>query len=250
MNGSRQMVSQFIPALQNAIETPVLTQALAEVDKVLCPPAVYLQAVGENLQSQKLFKLGAQNSYCESKGAYTGEISPEMLKDMGCEYVILGHSERRQLFAESDELIARKFVAAYHAGLIPILCVGETEGERAQGRAFEVVCRQLEAVLKIAPISLLRKSCIAYEPVWAIGTGQTATPAQAEAVHAHIRSWLASRDVEVAAAVRILYGGSIKADNAVQLFAEPNIDGGLIGGASLEVKDFLNICLQAAQAKR
>lgn len=239
MNGSMPMIQTFIPELLEGL-TALSGGGMSDI--VICPPAVYVQKVRDQLQSSNYIKLGAQNSWYGEAGPFTGEISPQMLQEMGCQYVILGHSERRQLFFESDELIARKFVAAYHAGLIPIVCVGETESERAQGKALEVVSRQLSIVLDHASTKMLGQSLIAYEPVWAIGTGQTATPAEAEEVHAYLRQWIAKRDNEAAQKVRILYGGSIKASNAVQLFSEPNIDGGLVGGASLITQEFLNIC--------
>lgn len=245
MNGSKQSNQALVQDLLVGISS---LQNI-EIEVVLCPPSVYLQQVAELLQlnEQAGIKLGAQNVFYEKEGAFTGEISPDMLRDLGCQYVIIGHSERRQSFSEGDELIARKFVAAYDAGLIPIVCVGETEGERAQGKAFEVVSRQLDAVWKIGGAARFAKSLIAYEPVWAIGTGQTASPEQAEEVHTYLRRWIAERDQHVAQTVRILYGGSIKADNAEQLFSEPNIDGGLVGGASLKLQEFLTICQSAGR---
>lgn len=237
MQGSLQMLSALIGDLLQGSQTVEFNK----MDVVLCPPFPYLQAVEKRIQSGP-FRLGAQNAYCEYKGAFTGEVSPEMLVDVGCSYVIIGHSERRELFFETDALIARKFLAAYHVGLTPILCVGETLAEREHGKTFEVVQRQLAAVLTIASLSTLAGALIAYEPVWAIGTGLTATPEQAEAVHEYIRGWLAKQDAQIASQVRILYGGSVNAANASGLFAMPNIDGGLIGGASLKAQEFLSIC--------
>jgi len=244
MQGSRETISKLVFQLareSRAYETEFETG----MDIVLCPPFVYLPEVSRLLQentANSRFQLGAQNVYCESKGAFTGEIAPDMLLDIGCRYVIVGHSERRQGFFEDDALIARKFKAAYDAGLIPILCVGETQAERVAGKTFEVVSRQLQAVLEIVPLTALEKALIAYEPVWAIGTGLTATPEQAEAVHASIRQWIAKRDPRIAQTARILYGGSVKAENAKGLLSMPNIDGALVGGASLSAEAFLNIC--------
>ncbi len=246
MQGSKQMISNFVLSCSQAKNQALsLRRASAEIEIVLCPPVIYLEKLEAMLKTNHLLEpifLGAQNVYCEPQGAFTGEIAPEMLVDMGCRYVIVGHSERRQLFYEDDTLIARKFRAAYHAGLIPILCVGETAVERANDRTFEVVSRQLEAILKLMPLSALFTSVIAYEPVWAIGTGVTARPEVAEAVHRFLRDWLKERDAEVAAKVRIVYGGSVKTENAAGLFAMPNIDGALVGGASLVAAEFLKIC--------
>ncbi len=237
MQGSSEMISNFVSVLPISLGS--------DLEVVLCPPMLYLQKLQTTLKAANLqdyFLLGAQNVYCESRGAFTGEIAPEMLVNVGCHYVIIGHSERRQLFYEDDTLIARKFRAAYHVGLIPIVCVGETAAERAGNKTFEVIVRQLEAILALAPIAHLSTSIIAYEPVWAIGTGLTATPAEAEAVHVFLRSWLEKRDPEVAKKVRIVYGGSVKVENAVGLLNMPNIDGVLVGAASLVAGDFLKIC--------
>lgn len=246
MQGSKQMIADFVLSLSQAKNQALnLKQVSAEIEIVLCPPAIYLEKLQAKLKTNNLLEpifLGAQNVYCEPQGAVTGEISSEMLVDMGCRYVIIGHSERRQLFYEDDTLIAQKFRAAYHAGLTPILCVGETAAERAEDRTFEVVIRQLEAVLKLMPLGALSTSIIAYEPVWAIGTGVTATPEVAETVHRFLRDWLKERDSEVAEKVRLVYGGSVKAENAAGLLAMPNIDGALVGGASLVAAEFLKIC--------
>lgn len=245
MQGSKAMIANLISALSTGLSK---NAAYNKVDIVLCPPVIYCETVQIALQKNALegcIAVGAQNTYCESKGAYTGEISPSMLVDMGCQYVIIGHSERRQLFFEEDTLIARKCVAAYDAGLIPVLCVGETEAERANGTTFEVLTRQLQAVLEKMPIGAFSKVIIAYEPVWAIGTGLTATPAQAEEVHAFLRDCLRKHDAEIARKARILYGGSVKGENAQGLFGMSNIDGALVGGASLVAEDFLKICESA-----
>jgi len=211
---------------------------------VLCPPFVYLQEVGRALRDSAL-SLGGQDLCADTQGAFTGEISAAMLKDVGCEYVIVGHSERRMLYRESDQLVARKFAAALGKGLIPILCVGEQLADRDAGRTQEVVARQLEVVLELSGAGALEQGVVAYEPVWAIGTGRTATPEQAQAVHAFIRARIAARDARIAAATRILYGGSVKAGNAAELFAMPDVDGGLIGGASLKADEFLTILAAA-----
>ena len=190
--------------------------------------------------------LGAQDVCAEGLGAFTGEISAAMLRDIGCKYVIVGHSERRLLYRESDQLVARKFAAACHSkSLIPILCVGEQLAERDSGRTHEVVARQLDTVLELCGPESLEQGLVAYEPVWAIGTGRNATPEQAQEVHAFIRQRIAARDARIAAATRILYGGSVKAGNAAELFAMPDVDGGLIGGASLKADEFLSILAAA-----
>jgi len=188
---------------------------------------------------------GGQNVSQNEQGAFTGEVATDMLVDFGCKYVIVGHSERRSLYRESDELVAQKFAKAQSAQLIPILCVGELLDEREAGETENVVKRQLEAVINLQGIGSLAQSVIAYEPVWAIGTGKTATPQQAQDVHAFIRGQIAQKDAGIAEKVQILYGGSVKGSNAAELFAMPDIDGGLIGGASLKADDFLTIC-QAA----
>jgi triosephosphate isomerase len=215
------------------------------VSLLVCPPFPYLAAVAGKLSGSGI-SLGAQNVSQHSSGAYTGETAPSMLKDVGCEYVIVGHSERRHGMGESSDIVAAKFRAAQEAGLIPVLCVGETQGEREAGRTEAVIDEQMNAVLDDSGIEAFRLAVIAYEPVWAIGTGLTATPEQAQEVHGHIRGLLASKDQEVAAGVKILYGGSVKGDNAAGLFGKPDIDGGLIGGASLKSADFLAIAEAAA----
>jgi triosephosphate isomerase len=212
----------------------------------VCPPFTYLADVSRALAGSQI-SLGAQNVCAEAQGAFTGEVSAAMLRDVGCAGVIVGHSERRAIYGESDELVARKFAAALAAGLVPILCVGELLAEREANRTFEVVDRQLDAVLALSGVEAFSRAVIAYEPVWAIGTGRTATPAQAEEVHAHIRARIAARDAKIAGLVRIQYGGSVKAANAAELFSMPNVDGGLIGGASLKAEEFLAI-VSAARA--
>ncbi|MET0659972.1 MAG: triose-phosphate isomerase, partial [Steroidobacteraceae bacterium] len=189
--------------------------------------------------------LGAQSVCAESIGAFTGEVSAAMLKDVGCRFVIVGHSERRALYREDDALVARKFLAVQSQGMTPILCVGETLDERERGNTIAVVTRQLNAVLEVAGIAAMRQAVVAYEPVWAIGTGKNATPEQAQEVHAEIRRVFAAQDQAVAGALRILYGGSVKASNAQQIFSMADVDGGLIGGASLKADEFLKICAAA-----
>jgi triosephosphate isomerase (TIM) len=210
----------------------------------VCPPFVYLWETARLLKSSSI-ALGAQSVCAEALGAFTGEVSAGMLKDVGCKYVLVGHSERRAIYKEDDALVARKFLAAQSQGLIPVLCVGETLEERERGQTMQVVSRQLAAVLDLAGAAALRTAVIAYEPVWAIGTGKNATPAQAQEVHAYIRTAIAGRDAKIAADVRILYGGSVKAANAHELFAMPDVDGGLVGGASLKADEFLKICAAA-----
>jgi len=213
---------------------------------VVCPPFVYLQDVARLLRDAELpIALGAQDVCAEAQGAYTGEISAAMLKDLGCTYVIVGHSERRTLFEEDDQLVARKFQAAQARGLVPILCVGESLSEREAERTRAVVSRQLDAVLELCGAEAFARAVIAYEPCWAIGTGRNASPEQAEEVHRLVRGRIAERDAKIAPEVRILYGGSVKAGNARELFAQPDVDGGLIGGASLKAEEFLAILAAA-----
>ncbi len=211
----------------------------------VCAPFPYLAQV-QGLLTGSPVAWGAQNLSQHEKGAFTGEVSAGMLRDFGCAYVIVGHSERRALYGESDEVVAAKYEAAQKAGLTPILCVGETLEEREGGVTEQVVARQLDAVTARCGVASLAKAVVAYEPVWAIGTGKTASPEQAQAVHAFIRGRIAAQDKAVADGLVIQYGGSMKAANAAELLSQPDIDGGLIGGASLEAKEFLAIC-QAAR---
>jgi triosephosphate isomerase len=207
----------------------------------VCVPFPYLAQVQARLTGSAV-AWGAQNMSQHAKGAYTGEVSAPMLKDFGCAYVIVGHSERRALYGESDAVVAEKFAAAQAAGLTPILCVGETLEERESGVTERVVDRQLEAVIAKCGVAALARAVVAYEPVWAIGTGKTATPEQAQAVHAFIRGRVRQQDAAVASGLVIQYGGSMKANNAVELLSQPDIDGGLIGGAALNADEFLAIC--------
>ena len=213
----------------------------------VCVPFPYLAQAQAALTGGPL-AWGAQNLSEKASGAFTGEVSAAMLKDFGCQYVLVGHSERRALYGESDALVAEKFAAALAAGLRPVLCVGETLAERESGKTAEVVAKQMAAVLDRVGVAALANAVVAYEPVWAIGTGKTATSEQAQEVHAAIRAQVAALDTKVAEGVQILYGGSVKPSNAEELFGMPDIDGGLIGGASLVAADFLAIC-RAAVAK-
>ncbi len=235
LNGSIADTATLIDGILSGLDRVTAT------DVAICPPYPYL-AQAQSLLAGSAVSLGAQNVSDQGSGAYTGEVSAAMLKEFGCDYVIVGHSERRSLYGESDEFIARKFSAAQAAGLIPVLCVGESLEEREQGVTENVVARQLDAVLALSGVSALANSVIAYEPVWAIGTGKTASPDEAQAVHRFIRDRISSHDGDVAEKVQILYGGSVKPDNAEELFSQADIDGGLIGGASLKAEDFLGIC--------
>ena len=235
MNGNRDSAVKLADAVLQASPE----RASAEV--LLCPPFVYLADVARVLKGSGV-ALGAQDLCAEGNGAFTGEVSGAMLKDFDCRYVIVGHSERRALYGESDAMVARKFMAAQKAGLTPILCVGETLAEREAGTTPAVVGRQLQAVLDAVGIAAFDAAVVAYEPVWAIGTGRTATPDQAQEVHALIRGLLTAEDAKIAVGTRLLYGGSVKASNAAELFRMPDIDGGLVGGASLDAAEFLAIC--------
>jgi triosephosphate isomerase len=214
---------------------------------LVCPPYPYLWEVGKALKDSGI-ALGAQDVCAEAVGAHTGEVSAAMLVDVGCTYAIVGHSERRALYAEDDQLVARKFVAAQREGLTPILCVGETLDEREAARTEQVVLRQLDAVIDVAGLDAFGKAVLAYEPVWAIGTGKNATPDQAQEVHSLLRRRLQQENATISACLRILYGGSVKAANAAELFAMPDVDGGLVGGASLNGEEFRRICEAARQA--
>ncbi|NCF14360.1 MAG: triose-phosphate isomerase [Gammaproteobacteria bacterium] len=215
---------------------------------LVCPPFPYLASVVAQAQGSAV-KVGAQNVSEHESGAFTGEVAPGMLGDIGCDYVIVGHSERRAMYGETSAQVAAKFQAAQAAGITPILCVGETLAEREAGTTEMVIDEQLDAVLGTAGVDAFATAVIAYEPVWAIGTGMTATPEQAQDVHAHIRGRLAEQSAGIAAGVQILYGGSMKGENAAGLLTQRDIDGGLIGGASLKAEDFLAIANAAAQAK-
>ncbi len=234
MNGSIEMVRSLLNGLL------IASRKESSVDMAVFPPFPYLAQVQETLKYSNI-AWGAQNLNPASQGAYTGEVSAGMLLDFGCRYVLVGHSERRALLGESDRDVAMRFEAACQAGLEPVLCVGETLAERENGETESVVERQLDAVFQGSGIGAFGRAVIAYEPVWAIGTGKTATPEQAQAVHAFIRDKIRSQDGTISGHIRILYGGSVNGSNAADLFAREDIDGGLVGGASLTAEDFLAI---------
>ena len=234
MNGSNAANAELVDGILAGLP------ASDSVHLLICPPFPYLAAVAEKVTGTRL-ALGAQNVSQHESGAYTGEVAPSMLRDTGCSHVIIGHSERRAMFGETSDIVAAKFLSAQDAGLVPVLCVGETLEQRESGQTEVVIDEQLGAVIDAAGIAAFGDAIIAYEPVWAIGTGKTASPEQAQDVHRHIRAALAEKDKDIAAGVQILYGGSVKGDNASGLFAMPDIDGGLIGGASLKAADFLAI---------
>ena len=243
MNGGLASNRALLDALLPAVA------GLDGVGCVICAPYPYLAQVQGLLQGSTL-SWGAQDVCQFDNGAYTGEVSAAMLIDFGCRYAIVGHSERRALFGDTDDVVAAKYQAACRAGLTPILCLGETLMERESGVTEAVVARQLDAVVKVVGMTGLAKGVVAYEPVWAIGTGRTATPEQVQAVHAFVRGCVAASDRAAAGQVPILYGGSVKAANAEQLFAMPDVDGGLIGGAALNAVEFSAICRSAAEAAR
>ena len=234
MNGSLDSITVLLEGIKAGLDS------VTTAEMVVCPPFVYIPTVA-SLIGDASISLGAQDVSDQEAGAHTGEVAPAMLTDVGCKYAIVGHSERRSIYGESDTFTASKFAAARKAGLVPILCVGELLEEREQGITEQVVSRQLDAVIDLEGVGALADAVIAYEPVWAIGTGKTATPDQAQDVHAFIRGKLAALDSSVADKVRILYGGSMNAANAAELLAMADIDGGLIGGASLKPADFLAI---------
>ncbi|MEE8119812.1 MAG: triose-phosphate isomerase [Gammaproteobacteria bacterium] len=238
MNGSREMCNELINELVHTLDG----KCKAEV--AVCPPYIYLADAARALKGSEI-RLGAQSLCAEESGAFTGEIAASMLQDFDCSYVIVGHSERRLLYGEDDTLVARKFMAALKSELSPILCIGESLEEREKGLTEQVVERQLRAVLDVVGIESFSRAVVAYEPVWAIGTGRTATLDQAQVVHAQVRGMLAEEDVTIADSVRIIYGGSVKGANAAELFAMHDIDGGLIGGASLKAGSFIEICMAA-----
>ena len=237
MHGSRSMATGLVDDMVASLPS--------DIDVAVFPPLPYLSALIQQHGSSGLGFGGQDVSEHEGQGAYTGEVSAAMLADIGATWVIVGHSERRQYHGESDALVARKFAAARAGGLTPILCVGETLAEREAGQTQEVIGRQLGAAIELNGIASFDTAVIAYEPIWAIGTGRTASPEQAQEVHAFIRSQLTKEDVMIARLTRLLYGGSVKAANAAALFAQSDVDGGLVGGASLVASDFLGICAAA-----
>ena len=238
LHGSRDFATGLVTEL-------VAGLPLEGVELVVLPPLPYLGDLIEDFEGHAI-AFGAQDVSSNEKGAYTGEVSAAMLVDVGARYGLVGHSERRQYHAESSDLVAAKFQAAKHAGLIPILCVGETLEQREAGRTEAVIAAQLEPVLDLVGVEAFAGAVVAYEPVWAIGTGRTASPEQAQAVHAFIRGVVKGRDARIADSLPLLYGGSVKPDNAAELFAQADVDGGLVGGASLVAGDFLAIARAAA----
>ncbi|WP_300616730.1 triose-phosphate isomerase [Dokdonella sp.] len=237
MHGTRASAAELVGAVAAALP--------GGVDVAVLPPFPYLDGL-VTLHGDSGIAFGAQDLSEHAQGAFTGEVAGAMLKDIGCRYVLVGHSERRQYHAESDGQVAAKFVAAQAAGLVPVLCVGETRAEREGGTAEAVIARQLDAVVARAGIAAFAQAVVAYEPVWAIGTGLTASPGQVQEIHSFIRDKFVRLDATIANSLQLLYGGSVKPANAVELFGQPDVDGGLIGGASLVASDFIAIC-EAAQ---
>lgn len=233
MNGTRESSELLAKSIIAGLNSD-------NADIAACVPYVYLPSVSEIVKGSALI-LGSQNIADKNAGAFTGEISGSMLSEFNCKYALVGHSERRSLYAETNELVAARFIHAKQQNIIPILCVGETLEQREQEQTFSVINEQLDAVLNLEGILAFDNAVIAYEPVWAIGTGVTASDAQAQEVHQYIRGYLAEKNAEIANKIQILYGGSVKPDNAKGLFAMPDIDGGLIGGASLDAESFLKI---------
>ncbi len=239
MNGSLVASRRLVEQLAQGIDHDA-------AEMLLCPPFVYIDRVREWTGGTAI-SIGAQDlAAVEGAGAHTGEVSGAMLRDLGCRYVIVGHSERRTLYGESDAIVVEKFRAAQAQGLIPILCVGENLDQRERGETERIVAAQVAAVIAKLGITVFANAVIAYEPIWAIGTGRTASPGQAQEVHAMIRALIAKHDAIIAAPLRILYGGSVKGSNAAELLHQRDIDGGLVGGASLDAADFLKIFGAAA----
>lgn len=236
MHGTRASAAELVGAVATAVPQGV--------DVAVIPPFPYIDGLVA-LHGSSGLAFGAQDVSAHADGAYTGEVAAQMLKDVGCRYVLVGHSERRQYHAESDAQVAAKFVAAQAAGLTPILCVGETRAEREAGEAENVIARQINAVVALAGVAAFCNAVVAYEPVWAIGTGLTASPEQAQQIHAFVRDKFQQLDATMSNSLQLLYGGSVKPANAAELFGQPDIDGGLIGGASLVAADFIAICAAA-----
>lgn len=243
LNGSKAFTKQLVEGLKAELEE------VKGCDVAIAPPVMYLAEAETTLAGQSIISLGSQNVDLEKSGAFTGDISTEMLKDFGAKYIIIGHSERRQYHKESDEFVAKKFGALKDAGLVPVLCIGETEQENEQGKTQEVCQRQIDAVLNTLGVEAFNGAVIAYEPIWAIGTGKSATPAQAQAIHKSIRDHIATKSQAVADQVIIQYGGSVNDSNAADLFTQPDIDGALVGGASLKAEAFAVIVKAAEKAK-
>jgi triosephosphate isomerase len=233
MNGTRSSAEALVKGIIAGLGADV-------ADIAVCVPYVFLSDIGQVVNNSRL-ALGAQNVADKPSGAYTGEVSAAMLKEFGCKYALVGHSERRTYYGDTDQSVAARFCQAQEQGVIPVLCIGETLTQREQEKTFEVITTQLDAVVDMAGITAFNNAVIAYEPVWAIGTGRTATDGQAQEAHHFIRQYLVAKDLAVAEKIQILYGGSAKPDNAKGLFAMPDIDGGLIGGASLDAESFLKI---------
>ncbi|TDQ56840.1 triosephosphate isomerase [Mesocricetibacter intestinalis] len=242
LNGSKAFTRELIAGLKSELK------GVEDCDVAIAPPVMYL-AEAESALAGSAIVLGAQNVDVNVQGAFTGDISTAMLKDFGAKYIIIGHSERRTYHKESDEFIAKKFAALKEAGLVPVLCIGESEAENEAGKTEEVCARQIDAVINALGVEAFNGAVIAYEPIWAIGTGKSATPAQAQAVHAFIRAHIAAKSQAVADQVIIQYGGSVNDANAAELFTQPDIDGALVGGASLKAPAFAAIVKAAAQAK-
>lgn len=239
MHGSKALIGTLLRGIEER-----LVEVPESVDIGVCPTHLHMALAAETLTSDRI-KLGAQDAFAEPEGAFTGEVSASMLAEYGVTYVIVGHSERRTLFAETNEQVAAKFLAVQQNGLVPVLCVGETLQQRQQGATDSVVLEQLDAVIAAAGIAAMGTAVLAYEPIWAIGTGETASPEQAQSVHRMLRKHLAAQSDPIAAATRIIYGGSVKGANAKDLFEQADIDGGLIGGASLQAEEFISICKSA-----
>ena len=241
MHGSAAQVRQLIQGVATG------SAGLANVEIAVGPTLLHIGLAAELCASEAAghLKLAAQNLFDEPQGAFTGEVSAPMLAEYGVNYVIVGHSERREIFAETDQVVAAKFKATQASGLIPILCVGESLAQRECGTSAEVVLAQLNAVIEAAGIEALQSAVLAYEPIWAIGTGKTASKEQAQEIHRVLREHIAKSDTAVAQVIRILYGGSVSAANATELFSQADIDGGLVGGASLKVEEFVSICKSA-----
>ncbi|MGF1691597.1 triose-phosphate isomerase [Photobacterium kagoshimensis] len=244
LNGSKEMVSDLLKGLNAELE------GVEGVDVAVAPPALYIDLAEREIAAggNKII-LGAQNTDLNNSGAFTGDMSPAMLKDFGASHIIIGHSERREYHAESDEFVAKKFAFLKENGLTPVLCIGESEAQNEAGETVAVCARQIDAVINTQGVEALEGAIIAYEPIWAIGTGKAATAEDAQRIHAQIRAHIAEKSEEIAKKVVIQYGGSVKPENAASYFAQPDIDGALVGGAALDAKGFAAIAKAAAEAK-
>ncbi len=244
LNGSKEMVINLLTSLNAELE------GVNGVDVAVAPPALFVDLAERTLTEMgSPIILGAQNSDLNNSGAFTGDMSPAMLKELGASHIIIGHSERREYHAESDEFVAKKFAFLKENGLTPVLCIGESEAQNEAGETVAVCARQLDAVIKTQGVDALNGAIIAYEPIWAIGTGKAATAEDAQRIHAQIRAHIAESSADVAKNIVIQYGGSVKPENAAAYFAQPDIDGALVGGAALDAKSFAAIAKAAAQAK-